>query len=717
MEIHMKQMLSVIKNKFSDRRLDLRARVFLVLAVAGLMISLLAAGSVLFTQAGIGNFLLNLSAALLSCILLIYASRTGRYRQCYLIAVIAVFLLLFPAMFLSAGGYHSGMPSYFTFAIVFTVFMIEGKNSIIISALELVVYTGICVFAYFNPGRVVAFQTESDVLLDIIIGFATTGVSLGITMNLQFRMYNAQQRELEQAKEEALALSEIKTAFLANMSHEIRTPINVLLGMNEMILRESESEQIMRYAANVQNAGKTLLTIVNNILDVTKIESGKLELSEESYKVTELISDLAMIGQESAAKHGLLFVTEVDGQLPSVLYGDFIHIKQVAVNFLSNAVKYTEKGSVTLDFRQKNEDDRRILCISVKDTGIGIDKSDLKYLFEAFTRGTLPSHRNIEGTGLGLAIARELTGLMGGEIHVDSTLGIGSTFTVELPQRVEDSMPIGEWKEARKAAKSEESSFQAPEGNILIVDDNKENLEVIKLLLKRTLLRIDTAGSGSECLLAVESKSYDIIFMDYMMPDMDGIETLKHLRERGVETQVVVLTANAVAGAREMFLSSGFADYLSKPVMWKDLEEIIIRILSEKLVKVRTGGMDENSEIIENLRKKLSAYDISIDEGLKYVSGDLAQYRALTAIFTEYFEESKGEIDGLFASKDFGNLIYSVHSLKSKARTVGAVELSELAAGMEKYLRRGDSAYAEAALPLLRFQWSRVVAGFLEVEG
>lgn len=713
----MKPIFSSIKNIFLSRHLDLRARVFVVLAVAGIIISFLSAGSALFTQAGVGNFLLNLSAALTACVLLIYAVKSGRYQHCYLIAVIVVFLLLFPAMFFSAGGYHSGMPSYFAFAVVFTVFMIKGRTAIIVSVLELALYTGVCVFAYFNPGRVAAFQTESAVLLDIIIGFVTVGVFIGITMNLQFRMYNAQQRELEQAKEEALALSEIKTVFLANMSHEIRTPINVILGMNEMILRESESEQIVRYAANIQNAGKTLLTIVNNILDVTKIESGKLEFSEESYKVTELILDLAMIGQERAAKHGLSFAMEVDRHLPSVLYGDSIHIKQVAVNFLSNAVKYTEKGSITLTFDQKNDGDRMILCISVKDTGIGIDKNDLKHLFEAFTRGVLPSHRNIEGTGLGLAIARELTELMGGEIYVDSALHMGSTFTVELPQRVEDRMPIGEWKEARKTERTEESRFLAPAGNILIVDDNKENLEVIKLLLKRSLLRIDTAQSGNECLLAVENKFYDIIFMDHMMPDMDGIETLKHLREQGVQTQVVALTANAVAGAREMFLSSGFADYLSKPVMWRELEEVIVRLLPEEIVKIRSGNMDKNGKTIENLRKKLSVYNISVDEGLRYVSGNLAQYRALTAIFTEYFEESLGEINTLFAARDFDNLVYSVHSLKSKARTVGAVELSEIAARMEKYLRRGDGAYAEAALPLLRFEWGRVVVGFLEVEG
>lgn len=672
--------------------------------------------SVLFTQVGIENFLLNLFSAGLSYGLLVYSYRTGKYQLCYLITIIVVFMLLFPILFFISGGYHSGMPSFFIFAVVFTVFMLEGKIALIMSALEMILYVGICIFAYFNSHTVNFLQTEADILLDSVIAFATVSISLGITMYLHFRMYNVQRLELEKAKEEALALSEVKTRFLANMSHEIRTPINVMLGMNEMIMRESQSVQISRYAANIQNAGKTLLTLINNILDVSKMESGKLDLVKESYKMIELISDLAMIGQESAAKHGIMFSTEADQYLPSILYGDFIHIKQVVMNFLSNAVKYTKEGSVTLSFSQKNIDDWIILCIRVKDTGIGIDKNKQEYLFEAFTRGDLPAHSNIEGTGLGLAIAKELTGLMDGKIYVDSILGSGSIFTVEIPQRIEDSTPIGIWKFEQSAVRLEESSFIAPKGNILIVDDNKENLEVIKLLLKRSLLQIDTALSGNESLQAVTRKRYDIIFMDHMMPDMDGIETLKQLREIGIDTPAVALTANAVAGARELFLASGFSDYLSKPIMWKELDDTIIKLLPKELVKLSGKGTTENDLAVENLRKKLLNYDILIDEGLKYVSGDLLQYKALIAIFIEYFDESRTEIDTLFMAKDFGNLIYSIHSLKSKTRTIGAVELSELAAEMEKHLRRDDSTYVEAAFPLLMFQWNRVMSGFLEVQ-
>lgn len=711
-----KRFVLFVQNRFLSSRLDLRVRLFNVLAIAGLFISLSMAVSALFIEGGLYSFVLNLAMVGLSYALLSYSYRTGKYQFCYMVTIVTVFMLLFPVLFFTSGGYHGGMPSFFVFAVIFTMFMLEGKRAAIMAALEIILYVGLCVFAYFHPDRIIFFQRETDLLLDVIMAFVVVSVSLSIAMQLHFRIYNAQRRELELAKEEALALSEVKTAFLANMSHEIRTPINVILGMNEMILREKEPGQIVRYAANIQNAGKTLLTLINNILDVSKIESGKLELLEENYKTSELISDLAMIGHERAAKHGIAFTTEADENLPSVLYGDFIHIKQVVMNFLSNAVKYTEKGAITLRFVQKTGARQLLLRITVHDTGSGIDKNKLDDLFQPFTRGDLPAYRNIEGTGLGLAIARELTELMGGKIEVDSVLGVGSAFTVEIPQTVEDSTPIGRWEDGRSWASSAESRFIAPAGKILIVDDNRENLEVVKSLLKRSLLQVDTAAGGAECLQAAVIKAYDLIFLDYMMPGLDGIETLKHLRAAGVRTPAVALTASAVTGVREKLLAAGFTAYLSKPVLWQELEDVIIRLLPTDLVKPSSGSGPADMHQAEELRRKLSPYDISIDEGLKYVGGDLTQYQALTGIFSEYFDESRREIVDLFEARDFRGLTYAVHSLKSKARAVGAVELSELAAELERRLRRDDRAYTEAALPLLLFQWDRVAAGLLEVK-
>jgi signal transduction histidine kinase/FixJ family two-component response regulator/HPt (histidine-containing phosphotransfer) domain-containing protein len=711
----MKQICIFIKNRFLSRHLDFRVRLFNVLAIAGTIISTLMAISALITQAGIESFLLNLFTAGLSYSLLVYSYRTGKHQMCYLITIIVIFILMFTILFFTSGGYHSGMPSFFIFAVVFTVFMVEGKIALIMSVLEMILYIGICILAYYNPHTVIILQTERDVFIDNVASFAIVSVCLGTTMYIHFRMYNAQQCELEKAKEEALALSQIKTTFLANMSHEIRTPINVILGMNEMIMSESNITEISRYSKKIQNAGKTLLTLINNILDVSKIESGKLDIVKENYKIIELISDLIIIGQESATKYGLMFSVEVDEYLPSVLYGDFIHIKQVVINFLSNATKYTKEGSVILNFSQKNIDDHLLLCISVKDTGIGIDKNKVEYFFESFTRGDHPANTNIEGTGLGLAIVNELTELMNGKIYVDSVLEVGSTFIVEIPQGIEDNTPIGRIESEQGVERFEESSVIAPTGNILVIDDNRENLEVIKLLLKRTLLQIDTGLSGSECLKMVRNKPYDIIFMDYMMPYMNGIETLKKLRENRIETPVVALTANATVGAKKLFLTSGFSDYISKPIIWKELENVIIKLLPKEIIQLSDKDAKLNELATKNLREKLFNYDIFIEEGLKYVSGDLEQYKAIVAIFVEYFDESKAEIETLFMERDFDNLIYSVHSLKSKACSVGAMELSKLSAELEKRLRKGDRAYAEAVMPLIMFQWNRAITGFLEI--
>jgi len=337
--------------------------------------------------------------------------------------------------------------------------------------------------------------------------------------------------------------------------------------MNEMILRESTSDQIRRYASNIQIAGKTLLSLINNVLDMAKIESGKLELIKENYKTVDLIFDLVVIGRESAARKGLVFQTQVDRNLPSSFFGDSFHIKRIVVNFLSNAVKYTNEGFVTLGFSWKQERDRALLCISVQDTGIGIDSSDLERLFESFTRGERTAHQVVEGSGLGLAIAKELTELMGGTIHVDSKVGYGSTFTVEIPQIVVDPAPVGQWEAQQVAVTTEGTSFVAPAARVLVVDDNKENLEVTKTLLKESLVQVDTALSGRQCLALAERRRYDLILMDYMMPDLDGLETLRLLRQRGIDTPAVAVTANLLPGTKETLLEAGFAAFLGKPVL------------------------------------------------------------------------------------------------------------------------------------------------------
>ena len=709
---------NLIRRTFLNKQLDFRVRLFNVLAMAGALISLVIVVSGIIAGVGIINIVTSFASVLLSCGLLYYSYRTGQYQICYLITIVAVFMVLFPILFFSAGGYHSGMPCFFVFAVLFTIFMLEGKKALITSMVELVIYVACCLYAYSHPEFVTAFATEEDILTDILIGFLCVSVALGITMFLHFGMYNRQQRELESARKEALRLSEIKSTFLANMSHEIRTPINVMLGMNEMVLRESEEEQITGFARNIQNAGKTLLTLINNILDVSKIESGKIEVLEEVYRVSELIRDLSVIGSERSAKKGLEFCLEIDETLPAELEGDFIHIKQVAVNFISNAVKYTETGSVTLAISQKpgRVPEEILLCISVVDTGIGIREDEQVSLFDAFTRVDLPAHRDIEGTGLGLAIAKELTQLMDGRIRMHSIWGEGSTFTVEIPQAVRNPMPLGRVATlgAEASIGMSEESFVAPQGCILVVDDNAENLQVIKALLRRTLLQVDTASSGPECLKRLREKQYHAVLLDYMMPEMDGIETYRRIRNDLADdvTPVIALTANTVAGAEEMFCREGFTAYLPKPVMWKALEDALLSCLPKQIVsRAAQTRATAYPQVQEELGKELLQYDISLQDGLKYLGGDLRQYLKFARFFTENYQASREDTAMLLRQENWNGLMYPVHSLKSKAKAIGAHALHDMAARLEKRCMTGDGEYIRRGMPLLYLQWERAVDG------
>lgn len=717
----MLRFLRFISDKFLAKRLDFRVRLFNVLAMAGMTIGIMMSVSGVFTNAGFGNILVNLIAATLAFCLLYYSYKSGKYQQCYMFTTIIIFLIFFPVLFFTSGGYHGGMPSFFVFAVLFTVFMLEGKKMIVMAVIEMLVYIGICLAAYVYPQSVHFFKTEQELLTDIIIGFFSVSLVLGVTLYIHFRMYNKQQRELEAARREALRLSEAKSNFLANMSHEIRTPINVMLGMNEVIIRERGSERIRDYSLKIQNAGKTLLSLIDNILDMSKIESGKLEIVTENYQTADLIDDLSMIGMERVSRYGLGFEVQADGNLPCGLTGDFIHIKQVAVNFLSNAAKYTKQGGVTLSFSQKpgKEPDEIMLCISVADTGIGIKEENIAKLFDAFIRGDLPAHQqHIEGTGLGLAIAKNFTDLMQGHIDVKSRLDDGSVFSVELPQKVHNQTPLCKRTITEKEEMSGECGFIAPGGNVLVVDDSAENLLVVKSLLSRTLLRVDTVMSGRSCIEAVTKKDYHVILMDYMMPDMDGIGTLRALKEiPGFDTPVVALTANVVAGVKQTLLKAGFVEYLSKPIMWKDLDTTLMGLLPADLITVNDRNAQNlvSPEIKDRLARDAAVYGITLAEGLGYLSGDLLQYKNLAAFFVENYNMSQREAMEAEAGKDWQRLKFTVHSLKSKARAVGAVDLSDTAAKVEKQCMEENGIYIEVTMPILYYEWERAQQGLKQL--
>ncbi len=397
-------------------------------------------------------------------------------------------------------------------------------------------------------------------------------------------------------EQRARARSEAKSSFLANMSHEIRTPINAILGMNEMILRTSHDREVLSYAGDIERAGKSLLSLINNILDFSKIEAGNMELVNIQYDLSTLINDVVHLFRERMKGKGLAFHIDVDESLPDKLFGDEVRIRQILTNLLNNALKYTDEGDVTLSCGCESKTDSSVrLEFKITDTGRGIREEDIGKLFEKFQRLDEEKNSTIEGSGLGLAITSRLLHMMEGEIAVESKYGEGSSFRVVIPQKVLDSSPVGNLEERYLNEEAERRQYQvsfiARDARLLVVDDTAINIKVIRGLLRRTLIRIDEADSGLKCLDLARNNAYDLVLLDYKMPEMDGIETLHHLREiPGCEygkLPVIALTANALSGSRENFLSEGFDDYLSKPVESSSLEAVIRAHLPKDKIMIR----------------------------------------------------------------------------------------------------------------------------------
>ncbi|MBQ8568677.1 MAG: response regulator, partial [Oscillospiraceae bacterium] len=498
--------------------------------------------------------------------------------------------------------------------------------------------------------------------------------------------------ELKEAAENAINAGKAKNDFLANMSHEIRTPINAVLGMNEMIMRESTQKQIIGYAANIRSAGRTLLSIINEILDFSKIESGKMEIVPVEYDVSSLINDIVNMIKPRAEKKKLEFITEIDKNIPSVLFGDDVRIRQVITNILTNAVKYTPEGSVRMRMKVTDKVNGAIrLEVSVSDTGIGIKEEDVDKLFNSFQRLDQEKNRNIEGTGLGITIVQRLLNMMGSELIVSSVYGAGSTFSFTLDQAVINDEPVGDFERRFKASAeqlTEDIIRTAPDAHILVVDDNETNLLVAKSLLKRTLVQLDTACSGAACISLLKKNTYDIVFLDHMMPEMDGIETLKRIKNDRLaeDTVFIALTANAIHGARQSYLDAGFDDYLSKPFTGQDIEKCLFGYIDNKLIV--TEKLTENAPDKEEVQETADSSSeenelLDIKTGLFYAGGDADTYNEILKVYVSKAPEKTELIEKLASERSWDNYIIEVHALKSTSLTVGSKPLSELAKELE----------------------------------
>ena len=495
--------------------------------------------------------------------------------------------------------------------------------------------------------------------------------------------------ELEKAKEEAENANKAKSQFLTRMSHEIRTPINAVLGLNEMILRESVEAETRQYAHDIKSSANTLLSLINEILDSSKIESGKMDIVPDNYEISNLLNDLYNMISIKAEDKGLDLKFDIDSELPSEYYGDDIRIRQVLMNLLTNAIKYTLEGTVTMTVTGRIEGENAILRYSVKDTGIGIKEEDLGRLFEQFERIDETRNRNIEGTGLGMNISVQLLFLMGSELKVESEYGKGSEFYFDIVQKIVNEKPLGAFREknlSEEMIHACDVSYTAKDAKVLVVDDNEINRKVFRNLLKRTKINVYEAGSGEECITILAQQEFDIVFLDYMMPNMDGVETLHKIKFRNLcnDTPMIVLTANAVVGAKEEYLKEGFDDYLSKPIMPDKLDKMILRYLPKELVK--------EGEIIQEETQSVSVEEFPyIDEFDFEYAMNLVQDKELLLSTLEDFYKSLGQLpkklsalaDEIQQEEQRKYYRIEVHALKSTAATVGAMLLSKLARMLE----------------------------------
>lgn len=700
-----KKVYKFFHNYFTKNK-EIDVILFKVLGTSGAIVSVIAAIQS-FSQT-ISGGLINLATAALSVGLLWFVDKTDKYVIGYLVTTAGVFMGLFTALFLEMGGLDGSIPYFFMFALVYTSMMYKGVLLVAMESLLIAYYSGLCVYAYMKPEVITPFETDGARFTDQMVGILVCGVGIGIIFYIYILQYKRQQRISEEA-------GKAKSQFLANMSHEIRTPINMMLGMNEMIYRESDNEIIKEYASNADEAGKQLLFEINQVLQFSKLDANKEVVVNESYSLGKTISNMKHFYEKEAAKKNLEFTVIEDKSISRVLVGDMRMLSQILTNLLSNAIKYTKEGSVTLIIKDMGKDDKnQKIYFAVKDTGIGIKEENLEDIFKSFARADHLKNRSIEGTGLGLAISANLAKMLGTHIDVESVYGAGSTFGFEISQEIGDDA-------LEEIVANSSESFVAPDAHILVVDDNAMNLNVVKSLLKKTLVNVDTASGAEECYRKCSAGEYQLILMDLMMPDIDGIEAMKHLRQsdKYSMTPIVVLTADVSPGKREQLLKEGFDGYLSKPIDWHELEGDLIKYLPENLVTKTKEVSKEllSPEEIEVYASSLKKYDVELSEGLRYVGGDILQYTRVADYFVKNAEAAMTDLSAAIKGEDLEKATLIFHSLKGNARNVGSIELNNLAKYFEKRSRNNDIEYVLTGYEVVELEWKRVQNGltkFLE---
>lgn len=666
-------------------------------------------------------------------VLFYIANFRDRLQTATLITCILGALLLFPGMFLTGGGMYSGMSHWFSLGILFTFLLNRGLRLKILLACEFVIYSFLFWISFHYPQIIIKPTTEPAFFVDVWQSMMLVSCCIGAVVKFQMNLYEKElaKQEEQRIREEALKLEAeksniAKSEFLANMSHEIRTPMNAIVGMSRIALRESDiAPSVRENLEDIQSASNTLLAIINDILDFSKIEAGKMEIVPANYQLSSLLHDVITIIDFRLQEKQVKFQQEIDASIPNQLYGDEVRLKQVLINILGNAVKFTEEGFIRLSVSWQRSEDMALLTIKVSDTGQGIRQENLANIFRRFDRMEMAQNRTLEGTGLGLSISRELLRLMGGSISVESVYGVGSCFTIVIPQRIVNEQGLfGEAQAKRRTNDARQShernSVAFPGASVLVVDDNRMNLKVVEGLLIPYKLELDCVSSGRECLQRVSEHRYDLIFLDHMMPEMDGVETLQRMREGSdFTTPVIALTANAMHGVRQTYLEWGFTDYLSKPIQMSQLEKLLKQYL-QSFQKVEdspqaqtpasgdrireeapadSGAPREEAPVdpgvprMEELYRDKGSMGLDTECGLEYAMGEVPFYVETLKFYLEETADTGRRMGEYLDKEDMKNYAVLVHGVKGISRTVGALELGDFAQTMEYRSKAGDLEY------------------------
>ncbi len=656
------------------------------------------------------------------------ANYKNRLKNSTIAICFVVGIGLFPVMFFVTGGINSGMVCWFLLGIVFIFMLLEGMDFVFMLLTDVAIVIGCYIISYYHPDYVIELDSRKSVFFDVVQSLMVTAFTIGFIVKFQKSIYVGLYKQAsinnddllektlqaKKAERQAQTATEAKSNFLANMSHEIRTPINTIMGMDEMILRETSEKKVEEYALDIKTASQNLLSLINDILDITKIESGKMGVVNGEYAFMSLMHDVLNNVTLRAKEKNLEIKLSIANDIPCDMLGDDIRIRQILTNIITNAVKYTQEGYIEITANcSRNFDNTVDLSFSVKDTGMGIKPEDMKRMFESFERLEENRNRNIEGAGLGMTITQNLLKMMGSNLKVESEYGKGSTFSFTINQEIVNGEPIGNFEQKLKQLTSNyeySTSFEAPNAHFLVVDDNAMNRKVFVALLKESKVKISEAASGSECLSLIRKEHFDMIFLDHMMPGMDGVETFRTMASldgnKCLGTPVIALTANAIAGAKERYMTMGFHGFLSKPIVPAQLEKMIRDFLPEDLLEYHEP--DANDEARKNRVKQVELPEIEgIDWDYALLHFPDSNMVCQTAIdFYDSIGYECNEINNYYKmldTKSFPIEDYriKVHAVKSMANTIGATALGGLAKMCEYAARDGQIERIRALTPIL----------------